>query len=135
MVDSFHSHLCFTPYELICGTVFVCFGVLLVVWSALCRFVLLIRSVSSLEPAALLLWSPSGSQLTWQVDLVAEVLPVLCERRLTRFTRCKGFVLFCFLVVVRFAFCFAWFGLVCGYRYMHVERRGLPCVLSIAIVG
>ena len=23
----------------------------------------------------------------------------------------------------------------CGYRCMHVERRGLPCVLSIAIVG
>ena len=45
--------------------------------------------------------------------LVAHVSPVLCERRLTRFTRCKGFVLLWFcLVVLRFACVLFLLGLV-----------------------
>ena len=70
-----------------------------------------IRDAERVEQSkAVLSWALVASLA---VCLVAHVSPVLCERRLTRFTRCKGFLWLVFLVVLRFlfvCFCLVWFG-------------------------
>ena len=57
---------------------------------------------------------PLGPRSLLAVCLVAHVSPILCERSLTRFTRCKGFVLFCCFwlccVLLVCCFCLVWSG-------------------------